>query len=241
METIGSRIRAAREAKGLTQDDLAQHFGIRRVSVTQWEGDTTKPGPGRYRGLSELLGGEADWYQYGDGKSPLDGKVSARPSYPKYPPNASPIVPVNFPNETIGMFGRGVGGEDGRFVLNGQRVMDVLCPPTLIGVKDAYGVFVHGGSMRPRYREGEGVFVNPHMPVKQDDYAVIQTKGDYDGDEVGGFIKQFISMNAKELVLAQHQKPETFPEEATSEGRYLLRFPRSKVVAVHKIVWAGEV
>ncbi|WP_188855387.1 S24 family peptidase [Aureimonas glaciei] len=173
--------------------------------------------------------------------SPPGAPDAEETPYPRYPSNASPPVPVTFRNETIGMFGQAVGGEDGRFVLNGSRVMDVHCPPTLIGVKDAYGVFVHGGSMRPRYREGEAVFVNPHLPVRQDDYAIVQIKGDFEGDDIGGFIKQFISMNAKELVLAQHQRPETFPVEEASEGRYLLRFPRSKVAAVHRIVWAGEV
>ncbi|WP_081784773.1 helix-turn-helix domain-containing protein [Nitratireductor aquibiodomus] len=43
METIGSRIKQARASRGLTQKQVADHFGIQRVSVTQWESDTTTP------------------------------------------------------------------------------------------------------------------------------------------------------------------------------------------------------
>lgn len=159
------------------------------------------------------------------------------------PPNASPPVPVEFPNVSIGMYGSAVAGgiDDGKFVLNGNRVMDVLCPPMLIGVQGAYGVFVHGNSMKPRYREGEAVFVNPHLPVRQEDYVVVQLAGDFEGDDRSGYIKQFISRNSRELVLAQHQPPENEEPEPFSENRFLLRFPRDRVIAVHRIVWAGEV
>jgi len=158
-------------------------------------------------------------------------------------PNASPPIPVTFPNVTIGMYGAVAGGapDNGKFILNGNRLMDVLCPPMLIGVQGAYGVFIHGNSMKPRYREGEAVFVNPHLPIRQEDYAVVQIAGEFEGDTSSGFVKQFISRNANELVMAQHQPPETEEAESYSEGRFLLRFPRSKVIAVHRIVWAGEV
>lgn len=169
--------------------------------------------------------------------------VSAPSPLPSLVPNASPPVPVDFPNVAIGMYGSAVAGalDDGKFVLNGNRVMDVLCPPMLIGVQGAYGVFVHGNSMKPRYREGEAVFVNPHLPVRQEDYVVVQLAGDFDGDDRSGYIKQFVSRNSRELILAQHQPPEGGDAEPYTENRFLLRFPRDRVIAVHRIVWAGEV
>jgi phage repressor protein C with HTH and peptisase S24 domain len=243
---IAAKVQRIMDANGWTQVRLAEELGVSQPTVNRWLGGADPRGETRDR-LNGLFDKAQADKPLVEGTVPPESSLASEPApapgvaYPRYPSNASPPVPVTFKNETIGMFGQAVGGEDGRFVLNGSRVMDVHCPPTLIGVKDAYGVFVHGGSMRPRYREGEAVFVNPHLPVRQDDYAVVQIKGDFEGDDIGGFIKQFISMNAKELVLAQHQRPETFPVEEASEGRYLLRFPRSKVAAVHRIVWAGEV
>lgn len=34
---IGARIRAARTARGLTQDDLADRLGIHQATVSRWE------------------------------------------------------------------------------------------------------------------------------------------------------------------------------------------------------------
>lgn len=227
------------DAKGWTQGQLAEELGVSQPTVNRWLSGADPRGETRDR-LNSL-------YEKTMGANPSESTPAAvnpepaEVTYPNYPSNAGTPIPVTFKNETIGIYGRAVGGDDGRFVLNGQRVMDVLCPPTLVGVKDAYGVFVHGSSMEPRYEEGEAVFVNPHVPVRQGNYAVVQTKGEFEGDEIGGFIKKFVSMNAKELVLAQFQRPETFPVEEVEAGQYLLRIPRSKVVAVHKVVWAGEV
>jgi transcriptional regulator with XRE-family HTH domain len=38
-ETFGARIRAARRARGWTQDDLAKAVGVTRSAVAQWETD----------------------------------------------------------------------------------------------------------------------------------------------------------------------------------------------------------
>ena len=42
METMGKRIRTLREAKGLTQIELAKICGISREALSQWESDTTE-------------------------------------------------------------------------------------------------------------------------------------------------------------------------------------------------------
>jgi phage repressor protein C with HTH and peptisase S24 domain len=41
--TLGSRIKEAREAEGLSQAALARHVGTSRASVSQWESDATEP------------------------------------------------------------------------------------------------------------------------------------------------------------------------------------------------------
>ncbi|MEE2953284.1 MAG: helix-turn-helix domain-containing protein [Pseudomonadota bacterium] len=162
---------------------------------------------------------------------------AARPSRnPRPLPNASPFVPVEFPRVTIGIYGQVAGGKDGRFVLNGQKVMDVLCPPSLENVKDAYGVFVSGSSMEPRYFPGEAVFVNPHIPVRQGNFVIAQVAGQFEGDDPGAYVKQFVSMTSSGLVLRQFNTREGVSEDASDAEKFELRFPRDEVIAVHKIV-----
>lgn len=70
MDSIGRRIKAARTKAGLTQQALADALGISRVSVTQWEGDTTKPDGDNIQRLPEILGGSVDWFYSGRGDAP---------------------------------------------------------------------------------------------------------------------------------------------------------------------------
>lgn len=42
MDTIGSRIRQLREARGWTQEQFAKLVGVTKSAVSQWENDATK-------------------------------------------------------------------------------------------------------------------------------------------------------------------------------------------------------
>jgi len=42
MDTIGSRIRQLREARGWTQEQFAKRVGVTKSAVSQWENDSTK-------------------------------------------------------------------------------------------------------------------------------------------------------------------------------------------------------
>jgi len=140
--------------------------------------------------------------------------------------------PVRFPRRRLPVYGLAVAGDDGRFELNGQRIADVLCPPGLENVRDAYAVYVHGSSMEPRYYPGETVWVHPHKPVSRGDFVVAQIRNDEPGDPPLGFVKQFISRNSKELLLEQFNPPE-------GQDR-IMRFPADRVISVHKIVLSGQ-
>ena len=53
--TYGERIRQEREAKGLTQEELAEALGVSRQAVSKWEGDLSRPAAGKLILLSETL------------------------------------------------------------------------------------------------------------------------------------------------------------------------------------------
>lgn len=53
--TYGERIRRGREAKALTQEELAEALGVSRQAVSKWEGDLSRPAAGKLALLSETL------------------------------------------------------------------------------------------------------------------------------------------------------------------------------------------
>ena len=61
--TYGERIRQGREAKGLTQEELAEAVGVSRQAVSKWEGDLSRPAAGKLVLLSEILGIPKDAWQ----------------------------------------------------------------------------------------------------------------------------------------------------------------------------------
>ncbi|AGF74852.1 putative phage repressor [Bartonella australis AUST/NH1] len=143
-------------------------------------------------------------------------------------PNAKVIGRIDFDDKKrIPVYGQAVAGVDGDFALNGNVLFEVLCPPQLQKVNDAYGVIVSGDSMSPRYFDGEIVYIDPHRRLKRGDFVVAQILID-EHSIPHAFVKRFCKHNAEELVLEQFNPPKE------------LRFPHDKVISVHFIALSGE-
>lgn len=56
MDTIGSRIAAAREKKGLNQSELGRRLGVTPQSVQAWESDKNVPRPKRLSEIADAIG-----------------------------------------------------------------------------------------------------------------------------------------------------------------------------------------
>lgn len=56
METIGERIKIAREAAGMTQEQLGKMLGVAGVSVMRYEKNTRQPRMERLREIADVLG-----------------------------------------------------------------------------------------------------------------------------------------------------------------------------------------
>lgn len=143
-------------------------------------------------------------------------------------PNASfPPRWQQFPGDTsIPLRGHIAAGANGRFILNGQDIARVFCPPGLEGVEGAYAVQVDGRSGEPRFFHGETAWVNPHLKVRQGDDVVVQILED---DEISSYLKRYVSRSNDLLRLYQYN-----PGEGESHD---LEFPSDKVFAVHKVVF----
>jgi phage repressor protein C with HTH and peptisase S24 domain len=212
-------IRRGLEKPGRTQTGLAQALGRSPSAVTAL-----------LKGQRQLKAREIAIVAEYLGEEPPALQLPSASDHPRERTNAGAPEPSRFPRRRLPVFGLARGGHDGRFVLNGQRVADVLCPPSLEHVPDAYAVYIHGDSMEPRYYAGETAWVHPHLPVRSGDFVVAQIF-DSEGEPPLGFVKRFVSRNARELVLEQFNPPE-------GQDR-LMRFPADHVISVHRILFAG--
>ena len=67
-QDIGTRIRAVRRDRGLTQDDLADRVGVSRSAVAQWETGRTGQITGNLSRIADVLEINVEFLMYGDDK-----------------------------------------------------------------------------------------------------------------------------------------------------------------------------
>jgi transcriptional regulator with XRE-family HTH domain len=84
--TFGDRLAGAREAMGLSQEDLAGRLGVRLTTLQNWEDDLAEPRGNRLQMLAGMLNVSLRWLltAEGDGLTapdedprPLSGEVEA--------------------------------------------------------------------------------------------------------------------------------------------------------------------
>jgi phage repressor protein C with HTH and peptisase S24 domain len=94
------------------------------------------------------------------------------------------------------------GGDNQEMFLEDGPIDYVQRPPYLRNVRDAYGIYVVGDSMAPRYRQGQLLHVNPHRPAAPGRGVVVTRR---DGAVL---IKEFVRRTSDGLVLREYQPAE---------------------------------
>ncbi|MET4197249.1 phage repressor protein C with HTH and peptisase S24 domain [Bradyrhizobium sp. LA3.X] len=243
MAKKSNRIKWVRERAELTQEEFARALNtmegvkVTRGAVGNWERENgDMPSLRNLAAIAEKFGVSLDWLQTGHGEVPQSVEVSVD-SLPltgqQKPHNLSGQTKTNARlGDAVSGFskipirGRGMGGRQGYLILEDQYLGDVLAPPALADVPDAYAVYVIGDSMLERYQHGEIVFVHPYAPVRKDDDCVVQISMG-DGEPPHGFVKRFVSMDDHQLKVRQ------------LNPKKVLTWPRNRVIAVHRIVMGG--
>lgn len=76
--TFGDRLAGAREAAGLTQEDLAQRLGVRLTTLQNWEEDLAEPRGNRLQMLAGMLNVSLAWLLTAEGDGLADPDVTPR-------------------------------------------------------------------------------------------------------------------------------------------------------------------
>ncbi len=209
-KNIGDRVRERRLALKLSQPQLAKKAGgITYQAIQQLEagGGTKHLVP-----IARALGVSAEWLQDGSGPAP-SGKVT---------PSRAALA------EKLKVLGMAECGADGWSLWNGDIIDVVDRPASLAGVASAYGVYVVGGSMEPRYFPGELVLIHPGKPVTLGAFVLVQKKPKHDDDPPLAVIKRLIKRTASRITLEQFNPAKSFDIRSDD------------IVSIHRVVGASE-
>ena len=78
--TFGDRITAAREAVGLSQEEVARRLGVRLRTVRAWEEDMAEPRANKLQMLAGLLNVSIRWLLTGEGEGVPDPDAAEMPA-----------------------------------------------------------------------------------------------------------------------------------------------------------------
>lgn len=132
------------------------------------------------------------------------------------------------PGDMLRVLGMAEGGPDGWNLFNGETVQFITRPANLIGVTGAYGVYIRGTSMSPRYEPGEIAHIHPGKPVQPGCYVLVQRRNPEDEALPLAVIKRLVRRTATKVVLAQLDPAKEFD------------VPAKEIVSIHRIVGSSE-
>ena len=145
--------------------------------------------------------------------------VSPPGERPTSPPQSIVLSPLN---RDLPVMGTVKGGDEGFFFNEGEAKEFIVRPPSLVGVSNAFALYVHGESMEPRYYAGEVLYVNPNRPLAKGCFVAVEMTNDR------GLIKQFVRRTDDFLVLTQFNPPKE------------IRLPVAEVKRIYRITGSGE-
>ncbi|MCL6232811.1 helix-turn-helix domain-containing protein [Acinetobacter sp. ANC 5579] len=167
METLGTRLKALRKTKKITQQQLADAIGVSKTSVIYWEKDDNLPKHESLMALSKALAVSPDFLLSGKALGGLESNTSV-PF-----PLAGRLVPV------ISWVQAGAWTTVDS-VPAGTQFEEWLPPNPKCG-KNGYGLEVVGESMLPDFRPGDKIYVNPDFQItdlKTGDLVIVSCQGD---------------------------------------------------------------
>lgn len=186
--TLAERVRAARQAAGLSQMELAQRVGIKQPSLAAIEAGETKR-PRFLMDLARALNVAPEWLERGD---------------PMPTPGSQPDTPILGARD-LPVYAAAEGGV-GEVILTYDAIEWVQRPAPLMGVPGAFAMYVVGESMLPVYRPGDILLIHPARPPRADD-DVLVVLADRQGQGFRALVKRLRRMAADQIHLHQFNPP----------------------------------
>lgn len=201
MSELGKKIRALREAKGLSQTDLGKAVGISQPVINKLENgeqQSTK----KLIEIAKALGvkpGELD---------PRYGVIEGTPSIQDIFDNYREAAPKQFFGDRDLPVFSAVEGGPGELVVSSDPIDLVPRPWYLAEVKNSYAVVVTGESMFPAYEAGDMVMINPKMAYMRGRDHIFTT--DPDDGHFKATIKRLVGVTETEWKVEQFNPPKMF-------------------------------
>ena len=156
MNQTGKRLRELREAKGLSQNEVAKHLGISRTAYVKYETGESQP-VRKIKELSQLFNVSADYILAND--SPITSTTQQ--------PNSKYVrIPV------LGRIVAGIPMDAVEEVIDWEEI-----PREMAATGEFFGLKVKGHSMEPRILEGDVVIVKRQADVESGKVAVVLING----------------------------------------------------------------
>ena len=198
MSELGDTIRAAREAKGMSQVALAAYFGISKSAVNQWESGKNIPDQRKIAALAEKL--------------ELDPALLVRLAGIPAPGSAPSAVMSPVPNlagrPDIPVWASAEAGADGAMVLVNDPIDWIRRSERMQGVQKPFAFYVIGSSMSPAIEHGDQVVVNPSLlPAAGKDHVFLQTQED---GTILALVKRLLRVGATAWRVRQFNPPKDF-------------------------------
>jgi len=198
MSELGDTIRAAREAKGMTQVALAEYFGISKSAVNQWESGKNIPDQRKIAALAEKL--ELD--------PALLVRLAGIPASGAAPHAVMSPIPSPPGRPDIPVWASAEAGSDGAMVLVNDPIDWIRRSERMQGVQKPFAFYVIGTSMSPAIEHGDQVVVNPSLlPAVGKDHVFLQTQED---GTILALVKRLLRAGATAWKVRQFNPPKDF-------------------------------
>lgn len=205
LDSLGQRIRYARQQRQLSQASVAEAFDITRNAVSLWENDSTAPESEKLPRLARLLEVDLGWLMEAAGAPP--DEVREAPARGR----RRPMIPRSqlVGERDLPIYAAAMGGS-GHLIISFDPVDWTRRPAALEHVRDGYGILVVGDSMVPAYQPGDIALVHPLLaPAAETDVVLYRVPPI---EEAEAMIKRLVTWTERSWKLRQYHPPREFQE-----------------------------
>lgn len=154
--TLGSRIRARREAVGLTQEKLATKCGVSRAAVAQWEAGVTRPSLDNLVKAAEALSVWLSWLTVGDHS---------------LPDSPNPFAAATRQGIPVLDFARATSWASEPPLGPAPEGLETIAADSSLTAR-AFALVVRDESMAPDFRDGDKVILEPDTAPQPGDFVL---------------------------------------------------------------------